>query len=124
MLSFRIPILWGLHFGAWFLYTATMAVKNKGGRPRLEEPLDQMVPVRFTRRQMAVLDEARAGMGMDRSALIRALALTALEGGRGVCGGEPRREGRAEGEPRVTVPPVPQTVFMPLPPGMEPEMVE
>ena len=59
-----------------------------------------------------------------QEALIRALALTALEGGRGAGGGEPRREGRMEGESRVAAPVIPQTVFRPLPPGMEPEMAE
>ena len=81
-----------------------------------------MVPVRFTKHQVRVLDEALAGMGIeDRSAGVRALALAALTGDRDL---RPRREGKREGgEPRVTSA-VPQTVFMPLPPGMEPEMAE
>ena len=101
-----------------------MGERNRGGRPRLKDPLSVMVPVRFTVHQVEVLDEARAGMGMERSALIRALALTALEGGRGAGGAEPRREDRAEGGPRVSVPPVPQTVFRPHGIEPDPEMAE
>ena len=95
-----------------------MAEKNRGGRPRLRNPLSVLVPVRFTEDQVSVLDEALAGMGItDRSTGVRALALAAVMGGRA---GEPRREDRADGESRVG-PVVPQTVFRALPPGMEPD---
>ena len=102
-----------------------MAERNKGGRPRLAEPLDQMVPVRFSKRELAALDEKLSGMGLARSTGVRALALMALDGRTHVRGSRPAREVRLEdGEPRVVVSAVPQTVFMPLPPGMEPEMAE
>ena len=94
-----------------------MGERNKGGRPRLKDPLSVLVPVRFTEHQVAELDEALAGLGItDRSTGVRALALAAVMGGRA---GVPRREGRAE-EPRV-VPVVPQTVFVAGPAMPDPE---
>lgn len=94
-----------------------MAEKNKGGRPRLAEPLTETVCTKFSEREAAALDELLSGMGLSRSAGLRALALRSVE-----LGPErvvERREPAGGGGPAI-----PQTVFRPLPPGMEPEMAE
>ena len=119
--SFRIRIPPGLCILWGSCILERMAEKNRGGRPRLRNPLSVLVPVRFTEDQVSVLDEALAGMGItDRSTGVRALALAAVMGGRVT---ESHREERAEGEARVG-PVVPQTVFVAGPPMPDPEMAE
>ena len=81
---------------------------------------------KFSRPEAEAVVAFLKGMGLDRSKGLRALALMAVEQARGDVGGSrPRREERsAEGESRVAVPPVPQTVFVAGPPMPDPEVAE